>query len=460
MRETIVASPVTAAVAGLSDHCHTHIHAAVDVSARLDPSLLQRALVEVAKAVPKLRGRFRPGFWRSRWDLDLNPRWRIEEHESVDFSSAQAIERELFARPFEPYGSLPLELEILHLSSHDRLLARVNHHLCDGGGTKNLLYRIAAAYGALQKNDSWTAKEEPFQQPHPLPRLLVATRSFSSWKLFRGIFRDVVSQLGGPFVSVPMVPSARGPNRFISVHIAPERVKRLKEVFSSSGITLNDMSLFALLKALEDFVAPNERRSRIMGIIATADFRLLLPGPQEDVSNLSVIGPLRFGKARPVSDDELLRAVCEETSTWKAGATGLGGALISLLGASIAPHGLTKWAFRKLVGLSVGRMGRRVALTNMGIIEEERLDFGTGPCLAARFTGPVGHPPQLIAALTGCRGGLDFNLTWREGALAPKIPERLIERFDSALQGLERREPTSRSEKSPLSSKFAWRRNS
>jgi NRPS condensation-like uncharacterized protein len=436
-RESIPADPVTVAVAGLSEHCHSHLHASIDLAERLDPALLRRALVEVSRAVPELRGRFRSCFFRSRWDLEAEPSWRIDEHTVDEEAAAQEIERSFFAEAFVPEGELPLELIAVHLPDHGRLLLRVSHFLADGGGTKNLLYRIAAAYRALSADDGWTAPMEP-KGSHPLPLLLAASRRVSSWSLLRGFWRDLRAQGGGPFLSPRMNEEIQGPDRFHFLHVPADRVSRLKAACADQRATINDLALYAFGEALLDCVEPEPGRNPLLGAMATADFRLQLP-PQDDVANLSVIGPLRFGVAGSRRGRALFEAVVEETSSWKSGATGLLGALLSLIGAGIFPHAVTRRVFSLFVGRAVGRMRRGITLTNMGIIDESRLDFGSGPCLGARIIGPIGKPPQLISSLTGCRGGIDFSLTWREGTIDQRLVHDLMGEFDSSLRRLESR---------------------
>ena len=66
------------------------------------------------------------------------------------------------------------------------------------------------------------------------------------------------------------------------------------------------------------------------------------------------------------------------------------------------PGLLLRWFFHRLQ--RTGNMPP--AMTNMGIIDDQRLDFGSPRVSSARLAVPVGKPPMLAPGLTGFRDSL------------------------------------------------------
>ncbi|MBM4320244.1 MAG: hypothetical protein FJ125_09840 [Deltaproteobacteria bacterium] len=434
----IVADPVAAAVAGISDLASTHLHVTIDLPGRLEPELLHQAIRAISLAAPELAGRLRWGWWRSCWEIDPAAQWLLDEHHGVDLVRAAELEAGLFARPFRPYGTLPLELVLLHLEQHDRLLLRVSHLLADGGGTKNLLYRLATAYRELRADPGWLPPAAA-RRRHPLTRLLAAARTMPWRRLLHGLLDELRTLLSDPFVFVPMpCPGPDpGPDRFAALHLGRERVARLQAGWKEHGVTLNDLALVAMARALERLHGDNAGQPGKVGLVVTADLRRYLPA-EEDLGNLSSLCSLLLSPRPLPAAPALVERVVAATRRWKRGGTGLANSLLAVLTASLLPHGAVRWIGRSFVGMAI-RSGKRVALTNIGPIDERRLDFGDGSCQAARIISPVAHPPMLITALTGCAGALDFTLSWQQGSLPPEQPGALLDALDAELEMLEAR---------------------
>jgi NRPS condensation-like uncharacterized protein len=430
----IAADPFAPGVDAVEQIGDTHLHVRVDVPGRLEPERLQAALRATAHAVPELASRYSRRFWRARWVGVPEPRWALEEHHAGDARAAEALEADFFARAQLAADALPVELRLLHLEAGDRLLLRVSHVLADGGGTKNLCYRLAEAYRALGRDPAWRPPAPPARRT--LPRLLAAVPWRQPWAVLRGLLHELAASRPIRPIHVPMGPRRAGPNRLLSLHLPPERVGRLQGRWRPRGITLNDIFCSALCRAVVlAFPEANARRSHAW-LLVTGDLRRTLPDIV-DVRNFNAARPLPLGPL-PLPDAEgQLARVARETAIWKRGGTGAlqTAGLIGVI--TLLPHAWVRGFMRGVMGLVLGRLGGAVGFTNIGPIDAARLDFGDGPCSAARVATPVAHAPVLMTGLTGCAGALDFTASFRETELCEAEVRRLIDELDRELAALE-----------------------
>lgn len=425
----VPSSPLVSAVEGIGALAQQRLQVTVHVRGRIDTGLLRRAVVETARSVPELAGRFEPGFWRSGWREQDEPPWRIEEVDAANRENAAEVERARFAAPCDHAD--PLHLTVVHLQDGDRLVAHVSHLLGDGGGTKELMYRLAANYRHLVVGGT---APEPIRRPrHPLWRLLRGVRIRRLPRYLLGFFDQFwgLRPSGGSAVSMRNVGETVA--RCERLHLPADRVDRLKASWRDEGATVNDLLLTAFAHGLQEM--PGGPHHEI-NLVVTADLRQLLDQP-DHVENLSSIHSLRLGTRPLPTATEMVSGVRAITRRWKRTGLGLATAVYSVALAAILP---ARWLSRmvgKLVVSGPPADVSRIVMTNMGRLDPERLDFGAGPCTAAYILPPLGYAPTLIAGATGCCGAVDLSVAYQEPALARDVVVGLLESVDRELRALE-----------------------
>ncbi len=427
----VPASPLVPAVEGISAIADNVLVVVVQLSETLDVERLHRAIRAVSTNLPELGGRPRQAFWRTSWVLDEEPGWTVVEVPDADDDLAAEVERELFAAPFRLQGDLPIEVRLVHLGDGDRLLVRVHHLLADGGGVKELVYRIAAAYRALAADPDWTPP--PVRRRHALWRLVAAWRPWRVPAYLSGLLDDLWSLRPGHGMTVPMAPGAAGRARCGRLHVRPARVRAFKACWGSRGATVNDLLVTAFARALE--VSWPDAPQPEINLVCTADLRQVVPGAAE-VENLSSIHTLRMGRRPLPPARELMERTLAATRRWKRGLVGYGFALFAVTLATILPGGV----IRPLLGRAVRqgppqRLGP-VVFTNMGRLDPTRLDFGAGPCRHAYILPPIGHAPVLIAAATGCGDAVDVTVAHQEPALGAEQVRAFLDAVDVEIDAL------------------------
>lgn len=431
----IAAAKVEAVLDGANTFADMALHAVVDLPGRLDLSTLRNALACVANAELAVGARYMRRRLRSAWVIDPAPQWPLTEYHDVDPHLALKREAELISEPFKPAKHLPVTLRLLHMDRHDRLLIRISHLLADAGGIKTFLYSLAAACRKLREYPFWLPATGN-SGTRGMPRSLCSACFPHLGPVIRGMVTDTISFFPKRFFFVPMAATEAFTSCVAVLRVDSERLARLKQRWQPKGITVNDLLLTAFSRSLEKCFAGNPGQRERMGLVVTADLRRHL-SPNDYIRNMSSLRVLDLGKLPLPSPIAHLKRVARRTARWKRTKAGLGASLLAMACMGLLPDGLIRSLTRTALGRGLSLDGCRIALTNMGILDERKLDFGDGPCLGARLSPPVALPPLMIAGATGCAGTLSFSLGFRHPSLRKEEAERLLKELDRELSLLE-----------------------
>ncbi len=416
-------------VDGMSGPLATALQMAIDLPGRLDAGRLRTALVCLALDEPTVGARYQRCLLRDRWIVEPAPEFEVAEADAGDDDEAAALENEFIQRPFEATEGLPVSALLLHLDGGERLLLRVNHLLADGGGTKRLAYRLASAYRQLIDDPHW--RPTPGRPgPRSYMRVYRALGAAHLPAVLRGWFDELRTVDPRSHLEVPSDQPAeegRGGHR---LRLSPRRVARLKARWREAGMTLNDLLLAAFGRALESTYGAVEGQGARISCIVTSDLRKLLPD-DDHINNFAELRFIPLGVMPLAPPEENLRRVARWTQRWKQGSRGLASAMLHALMSLLLPASVGRWLLSTMLGLAWRAKGTKICLTNIGPIDEERLDFGDGPCLDARMTLPAAQAPGFFAAATGCAGSVTVSVLDRP----PGQPWPDVETFLAALDG-------------------------
>jgi len=407
----------------------------VDIPPGLDADLLRAALTGVARLEPAVGACYQRGLLRGCWIVDPDPAWEVAEHGELDEAGAAALERAWIATPHPLHGALPVAAAVLHLPDRDRLLVRVNHLLADAGGVKNLLYLLARCVRRLRDDPAW--RPEP-RRPSARSywKVLAALRLARLPAMAASMLREFWAAVPRTTLSVPMEPAEHAVPRVLHLILEPERAARLRERWRDRGFTVNDLLLAAFGVALDRCHGADHPPGRRVAMMVTADLRQHVP-TDDDVTNFSTVRFLDLGATPLPPLATYLGEVAARTARWKRSLAGVGGAVMWLGMLPWLPDPLLRLQLRLAVALGAWFPSCKVVLTNMGAIDAARLDFGDGPCRAARLVPPVGRAPILVTGASGCAGRVTFTLTFEDPALPEARARRLLETLDQELRGLE-----------------------
>jgi NRPS condensation-like uncharacterized protein len=392
----------------------------------LDLALLRRAVAAVAEDEPILRARLvEPRPWEGRWEVRDEPD-ALPEVELAEAAAAPAAPEvaaflaDLTVRDDGPY----VRLRVVRAGGRDTLCLRVDHRLTDGGGTRLLAYRLSAAYRQLAAGE-----------PLPPPRGDLLPRTVAG-----------ITGREPPTAPPPPPPPSRPlsfalprtgyanerPGHAVRVIDAPT-VAAVRRAGKVLGATLTDALLAALVPALRPhrLGAPGEP----LTLMVSSDYRNRLPPGTPDVlCNLfqGFFPALRDDPARPFR--AALAEAAEAMGRCRAGFT---------LEDALRTEAATAVPARQYANLGAHptsppeREATFVLLSNVGVLDPERLALGAGPSappvLDAQLLGTVALARELLVCASSFRGALTLSIGSCASDLDPAVPAGILDRLAAAL---------------------------
>lgn len=386
----------------------------------LDPARLAQAIRAVFEGDPMLRARLVEtapfqGRWEVRDDEGAVPACPLEEPRDPEPAIA-AFLADTAVRDEGPY----VQLRLIRAAGRDALCLRVDHRLCDGAGTKLLASRLSDAYrrlaaGAplppprrelLPRTVAGLTGREPLPPPPPEP----PWEERYSYAVPRRGFRNEA-----PAHAVRLLDAA-------AVAAARRSAKAL-------GATLTDVLLAALERALDPLrVAPPGEPLLLM---FSADYRSRLPpGTPEVLCNL--FQPL-FPGLRHVPGRSFRAALADAVAAMARLRPSF--TLDDALQAEAAFAGRSlRFARQPPVPADPARRDATfVLLSNIGVLDPERLDVGGPPVVDAQMMGTIALLREILVSASSFRGALTLSIGYCRSDVEPAVPEGILDRLSAEL---------------------------
>lgn len=389
---------------------HSLLQAVLTVEGHPDPGRLERAVRLAVEAEPVLGCRFAEHPDEARWEKleqrDGTPRFRMEEPAEDEIE--ERIGR-LLCLPLE--DGHQMEAVLLKGAEADRLVLRLDHACCDGGGLKACLRLLAELYSRLEEDHGYAPPK-----PAGGDRRRDSGALLEAWGItdIRAAYRALPKPQPAP-VTVPFRRSAGGQVAYAVNVMEPPKVAAVREQAVRSGCTVNDVLLFRIFRAMRRLGYMPES-CREADIMATVDLRRYLPQDQrEGIFNLSGFMRVRAGVEQLCDPEKALADITGQTSAAKAGQAGLDSVLSMELMRAM-PYSAAKaavaqmWAHTERTGLSVP------IFSNLGRLAGEDLHFGKHRVTGAYSVLPAMRAPAFLlgASFYGER------LVWSAGFYSPE----------------------------------------
>jgi NRPS condensation-like uncharacterized protein len=377
-----------------SDLYRAQLGAVVSLHGHLDAPRLRRALRLLVDAEPVLGCRFATDVVPPVWERleDLEAEHLLEVRRSDDPSAAAAA---FVAEPLDQDADPQVLAALVLGPTTDTLAVKVSHVAMDGGALKQTLYLIAEMYRRLADEPDWT----------PVPNLDGLRGAMAPAGLverIRAIPRS--STAASPPESDWSVPvlGGRGPGTYVWATIEPDLFRRATVRAKSAGASVNDFILtayyrtcFRLLRAAPGSHTP---------ISIPCELRKHLPeGARTALSNIASTWWISVSPVEGESFDDTLSRVAAATSEWKRSGAGKQAAIwMPAADRLLGRHalGLFRAVMSKGARAAAGR-GGPPGLTNIGVIDESRLDFGEDAAVDdAWLLGPISIASVILAVTT------------------------------------------------------------
>jgi NRPS condensation-like uncharacterized protein len=389
---------------------------------RVDAERLERAFRLSLDAEPVLGCRFvrRRGrlAWERREDLDHLPLLR-----TVDCAAPQALDYELqrfLVAPMDPAAG-PVATARLLRADTDTLVIKLHHLAADGLGMLRFLMVLAAIYRQLRVS--------PGYQPSPnladrgqgqvLRRLGPAGMLTALWQT-----RLPARSAGwGPIATV----GDRSGRGFALRRLNPERVRALRAWGRAHGVSVNDLLLAALYRALIATLGAPAGGPLTVGVPIDLR-RYLAPGQALPVCNLSNSADLAIACEAGSSFAETLRRVHTEMTALKSTARGLALAVLAEL-LAWPGLGFARQLAEQLVWRIAPTGSTAPFFSNVGIIDGRPLEFDELTVVDAYGLGPVSFPPGLLVTVSTFREVMTIAVGFCDTATDRQLVERLLDRL-------------------------------
>lgn len=404
-----------------------HIGLVLAFAERIDIPRMATALKRSLRAVPLLAGRFVPGWRSADWE------WPSEPAPPDLLAIAQGDWPEpghhpFFVEPVDHYRG-PQVQSLLLRGATDTLCLKLSHFAADAGGVKEYAYLLAEIYRHLADNPDYQPVERHSSRSMRQIGELFSWRG--KWRIMRRLYEEVRAN---PFKPFPYVPPGRiappDSRRFIIRHLESPAFHSLVAWAKPRGLTINDMLIAGLLRALVPLVVDDA--DRLLRIIGTVDLRRYLPDDRRVIGNLSGWVYANFGTKIGRNLEETASLVGREMRRLKTDTLGLAQAPMLWLLNHCVPLKWESGVYRRLMKAFTKNNSFAPSLTNMGPIDAARLDFGTA-LQRAYLMVPLLFPPVFGAGVSGFRDSLTLSVGFCASGTDPLIMEHL---FDHWLQEL------------------------
>ena len=363
----------------------------VSFDGRLDEARLRRATRLLIDAEPVLGCRFEsdavPPVFRRLDELD--PARLLEVRDSGHPGEDAAA---FIAHPFDSHSDPQVRVMLLHGPASDTLAVQVGHLAADGGALKDVLYLLGEIYRTLADRPDFEPEPNLDGVRSPMARagLIERLGSLSG--------SDLKTPPSDPAWYVPLL-GGRGSASYVSASVESDVFRPSLRLAKAAGATANDVILTALYRTLWRLsgVSPGAQTP----LMFTCELRKHLPsGTKTAIANISSATWVSVPPADDEGFDGTLSRVAAATREWKRSGAGRGSAIgIPIIHKLTRRKGLT--FIRKIMSPKeeVDPTRGAVLLTNMGVVDADRLAFGADvPVADSWLLAPVSPMGAGLAA--------------------------------------------------------------
>lgn len=405
------------------------IRCRIDLSAHIDVSLLKRALEVSATAAPLVFCIFDEdrGVWvKQECDADdvvslVNANLTNEHLTSGDHVSEgdSPSPDSVLLQSFDQHAGPRLRVNVMRGGRKDTLCIIVDHMICDGAGFRDYLYLLAEIYSAMESGSDGRSVVDGYP----------SRRDFAQVSDNIGLMRKLGIVLAGagapsenPAMRLPLRSDAKDA-RLARVVIKPADFTRIRTYAKFHKVTVNDLLLAAYARTLRD-------RTGCCDIVLPCPVDLRRygkAGQRFGFCNLTSNYFCHLEMRRDESFDETLVAVAAQMKAQKESDACLKGPLLLHALARVVSRRRLEDAFFKAVGVPT------VSFTNVGIIDENRLVFGTIRPESAFFATALKRPPSFQLSVSTFRDACTMTSSLYANEDDFKCVESLLEEVKGEL---------------------------
>jgi NRPS condensation-like uncharacterized protein len=400
------------------------IRLVLELGGMIDHERLARALRLLIDAEPILGCRFVASplraHWRERDDLDS-----LELCGLVPTADASRDLHAFMAESIDPERDPLVQIRVFRADA-DTVCFKVSHAAMDGGGFKQLVHRLIAAYRGLAADASLVLP------PGPAP-----DRGQGQVLRLYPLRRRIGAFLTQPFHkkewSFPFTDGE--PREFTFATMNPEvRVTALREAARRRGGTIMEALVAGFARAL---LESTDAASGVpIPFVLPVDLRRHLPDPNAaGLCNLSSLAWFELERKPGAPVEETVADVHQGLERALKDMPGIGLAVVMEL-AALPGYGLFHF-FNNVRARMARRQGSEFpSLSNIGPMDPVALDFGDAHVRQARFYAPVFFPPTFCVVVGSFGDKLYFTVSYPASVVPAGLMERYLDRLEHEIRAM------------------------
>jgi NRPS condensation-like uncharacterized protein len=404
-----------------NDH---HVHAVIYFQDLLDRECLKKAVCLTMEMLPILGSRFVINQYSPYWEK-VNPLQDTQVISFVDCSNPEEeINRFITGLTNELTGP-QLMVRAIRSSNQDTLCIVMNHMVSDGAGFKKYLYLLGRVYteilnGATDLPD-YPSGSRSAQQIYRQFKLGDRLKIF----LLPNRLRKKSNRISFPFSQG----NGRHQPFILTQRLFPDKFRLLKAYAKEHSATVNDLIMAAYYRTLSKLLDLKPNQS--LTIPCAIDLRRYLSNRNTaGICNLTSMIVCNIGPYIGADFEETLTKVNQAMNVQKKNYPGLHGLSTLNILFKVLPFAM----LRKFIKQNM--VNPLIAITNIGVIDSEKLFFGKIPVADAFITGSIKYPPYFQLALTSFNDTITFSVNLYGSEEDREFIQKFLIMLDQELQSI------------------------
>ncbi|HBE78934.1 MAG TPA: hypothetical protein DDW65_14320 [Firmicutes bacterium] len=360
------------------------IHCLIDFDGHVDEVALKKAVSFSFRFIPMLQCTFEVTGRRPFWKIQGFTGDDVVHVVKAGLNTAGQKEN-LFAETIDMAYEPQLKINVIRGQNSDSLCIIMNHMVCDGAGFKEYLYLLSDMYTRYVNNMTI-----PISELQAFPRNARQLWAAFGWSdKLKILFarHDLSAQKNQ--LRLPLQGDVNH-SFFATSSIAKEDFDTIRRHARQSGVTFNDLILTAYARVLFKEIGVNP-----IVIPCPVDLRRYLPTDWKyGITNLTgnLICNVTVGESE--SFEQTLTKVSQQLKRQKSSINCLKSAMMMESAYHILPFRTLQRIFPKVFTIPV------VSFSNLGVIDKDRLCFGSEIIDDAYLTGAVKYVPYFQIAIS------------------------------------------------------------
>lgn len=345
--------------------------------------------------------------------LKVDERNWIDPFSMLECSPSDPLVHDFMVDPVDPDDAPQIRVRLFR-GQNDLMCIRSNHLALDGGGAVQYLYLLASMYCWLEVDHD---PRPDMRSPQRLgPRHII--REVGILHTLRSLSAVRVPGAGW---GIPRENDDMSGKTFLVRRLGADVLGEIRSYARGRGVTVNDILLTAFCRSLFTLCEPHQGKGLLVEI--PVDLRRHLRGEPITICDLSAAYLIAIDRRVGEHFDDTLRRVHRMMDRRKRKRTELVEML--LLEMMLLPGP----ALLRRIVRSTGSHSAHPTLSNLGAIDDSKVDFGTAIVEDVQFIGPVLYPPNIGLSISTYRGRLSISLNYVPSASDPELVERLLDLF-------------------------------